>query len=335
MIKHQKLTSISIRLPCECNLNCKYCYGNLIPKKDTLSYNEITNIIQQASELSIEHVYIVGEGEPLQYTHFRELIRYINGLHLVPIIYSNLTQMTEELSKYLFNQKAIIIGKQNSFNANIQDKICDEKGTYQKINQGLEYLVQTGFSTTQPTRLGIHTVILKENITELPAMWRYWRNNNIEPQVQVLVYPSEKNDEKHKNYYEELMPTPLEIWNLFNELSQIDKEEYAIIWDPSAAYPIAPIGCTIQNNNIGITQEGNVQICSYTEDPIGSIRGKSLKEILSYSKVKKIRSIGDILNYPKKGYGCRANALNITHNRYGRDPTYDEFLKSSTIKVMI
>ena len=38
--------------------------------------------------------------------------------------------------------------------------------------------------------------------------------------------------------------------------------------------------------------------------------------------------IGDELGYPGGGYGCRANALNMTGDRFGPDPFYDAFLKA-------
>lgn len=324
----EQLISIAIRLPCNCNLDCTYCYGKIKSKGKIINFNDIKNVLKQASELNARTVEIVGEGEALLYPNFRKLIEYIDVLDMIPTLYSNCILINKEMAKFLFNHNTTVIGKQNSLSPNKQDKICNVKGSFENIMNGINNLIEAGFTEKKPSRLAIHTVILKENLSEIPEMWRQWRHKNILPQVQVLVYPSKNQGPQYFEYYRNHSPTPEETRKLFESLSRIDKEEFGFNWNPLSAYPIAPDGCKVIYGTIGITQEGNIQICSFTEDPIGNIRDISLKDILKSDKVKKIRDTGRILDYPNQGYGCRANTYNITCDRFAKDPFYEKFLSA-------
>ncbi len=322
------LNNFALRLPCSCNLKCRYCCGKIKPKEKPLTIYEIKDVIDQTAELGAKIFYIVGEGEPFLYPKIKTIIDYIDNKKMIPTIYSNCTLITKGLANYLYEKNARIIGKQNALSSEKQDKICRVDGAFNEMMMGLEYLIDVGFTDIEPSRLEIHTVTLKENLNDLPDLWRDWRNKNILPQVQALVFPSTDQDVEYFKYYKHHALSPVEARKLFEKLSIIDREEFNIKWDPILAYPIAPIGCCIHLNGGAVTQEGTIQICSYTEDSLGNIRENRLTEILESDKVKNIREIGKSFGYPGGKYGCRANALNMTGDRFAKDPFYDSFLKS-------
>lgn len=324
------LMSMSIRLPCECNLRCQYCYGRQEPHGKTLEFDEVRDVLSQAAGLGARTISVTGEGEPLLYPHFRGFVGCVDWLGMIPTIYSNCTLMTPELAGFLYRHNATVIGKQNAMAPGSQDRISGVSGAYDMMAKGLACLVDTGFAKTKPSRLGMHTVVLKDNLGELPEMWHQWGRGNILPQVQALVYPSRNQGAEYFGYYRCHAPSPPELRRLFEGLARIDSEEFGIVWDPARAYPIAPDGCRTQCAIAGLNQNGDVQICSYTEDPLGNIRDAPLKDILNSPKVRRIRHVGEELGYPAGGYGCRANALNMTGDRFGPDPYFDEFLKAGT-----
>ena len=58
-----RLQSISLRLPCACNLRCEYCYnvdadGNWPApgKGECLTYDEVQNVLDQAFEAGAKYV---------------------------------------------------------------------------------------------------------------------------------------------------------------------------------------------------------------------------------------------------------------------------------------
>lgn len=323
-----KLSSIAMRIPTSCNLKCGYCYGKIESRENSLLFEEIKHVLQQGAELGARTVSVVGEGEPLLYPHFREFVEYVDSLGMVPTIYSNCTLVDDKIAQFMYKHNVTMIGKQNALTPKKQSEIsgCENAGAQVLI--GLGILMNTGFATTKPSRFGIHTVVIKDNLRELLDMWRNWRRQNILPQVQALVYPSRRQEPKYFDYYRQNAPSPRAIRVLFEELSKIDRVEFGINWDPLLAYPIAPDSCRVHCGSVGITQEGNVQICNFTEDSLGNIRKNSLREILLLDKVKRIRTVGEELGYPGGRYGCRAHAFNFTGDRFGRDPFYDSFLSN-------
>jgi len=293
-----------------------------------LSLEEIKDIVLQAKELGIRTVSIAGEGEPFLYKPIKELIAFIDKKGLIPTIYSNCTLIEKRLAKFLLEHNVQIIGKQNSLDLKKQDSISKVEGAAKKMLIGMNNLIETGFTDYEPTRLGVHTVVLKENIKELPGMWRAWRRKNISPQVQINVYPPKEHGKEYFKQFEKSKVSAKELRALFEELARIDKEEFEKEWNPKTAYPIADSGCAVHYGSAAISQKGNVIICGYLQQPLGNIREKKLKEILNSEEVKKIRNVGASLNYPGGRYGCRLNAFNMTGDRFGPDPLFDEFLKT-------
>ena len=98
------ISNIAIRLPCKCNLDCRYCCGKIKPKTKPLTFSEIKNIVVQSKALGAKIVYIVGEGEPFLYPKIKELISFIDDLGLIPTIYSNCILIDLKLAKFLFKK---------------------------------------------------------------------------------------------------------------------------------------------------------------------------------------------------------------------------------------
>ena len=325
-LNENRLVSLSLRIPCQCNLQCRYCKGNL--QNRGISFGQIKDVIRQAVDLGAENISIVGEGEPLLYKDGKEdifsLIDYINPLGALATVFTNNTLVTAEIAAKLFKRNTVIVAKQNSLKPDVQDYFSG-KGAWKKISAGLENLKKAGFASTNPSRLAIHTVICNQNIEEIPAMWRMWRKQNIIPYVQAFVPPVKRNSEFRK----ELYVKPEQAKRLFQKLLEIDQKEFGFTWDVNETYPIAALGCTIVKNSLGISATGNAHICAFVEEPLGNIKEKTLKEILEQPYVKKIRNT----NYNPKGknkyfFGCRALTFNMTGDRFAEDPFYKEFKKN-------
>ncbi len=321
-----------MRIPSDCNLNCVYCYSKspqyikTIKRSKNLSYLDIIKLLQQAFELGCKHVSIVGDGEPFLYHDKQEnksifdLINIINRNNASVSIFSNNTLIDEKTAFKLKEYDLSFIAKQNSLNPKIQDYLVGKRNASSLINKGLENLINAGFTKCEPTKLAIHTIICKYNYNEIPTMWRKWRSQNIIPYVQVWVPPSK--DSNFEKIFNNFYVPPNDIKRLFYLLANIDKKEFGYIWDPDESYPIAAMGCSVVLSGCGISPEGNVQLCAYTENVVGNIREDSLKDILISSYVKKIRTFKYNNNGYCFNYGCRALTYNLTGDRFARDPFF-------------
>ncbi|MBM3234260.1 radical SAM protein [Candidatus Pacearchaeota archaeon] len=329
LVKENKISSISLRLPTPCNLNCVYCYGSkdeyrrLRATGEALTYNEIIETLNQAFNLGVNNISIVGDGEPLLYKVGQEdlhsLIDYINDKGASVILFTNATLITEELAKKLFKKDIVIVAKQNSPYPLKQNLLCGKSWAYSRLEEGIRNLIGAGFTRAKPSRLAIHTVICQQNYEDIPQLWRDWRRKNIIPYVQVCVPPLHK--EEQKEFLEKYYVEPRKVRDLFHRLLKIDEEEFGYTWDPNKTYPIAALGCSVVLSGVGITPNGNVQMCAYTEHSLGNIREKSLSDILKSKRIKRIRRF----KYSDGCfYGCRALTFNLTGNRFANDPFFWE-----------
>lgn len=324
LINRNEFHSISLRLPCSCNLRCPYCYSkarkpNRARDSRSLKYNELLGILDNAFDLGVITVSIVGEGEPLLYKEGNNdifsLLTHLRDSGKRSVLFTNATLVGEIEAQRLYDLGVTVIAKQNSLNDRIQNELIGKKQA-QKMQEGLGYLIKVGF--TRESRLAVHTIICKQNYQEIPKLWRLWRQQDIIPYVQVAVPPADRRE--REQFLKDYWVPPNAVKKLFSCLLRIDEEEFDYTWDVDNTYPIAAMGCTVVLTGFAITTEGNVQLCAYTEVPMGNVKERPLKAILEQSDVLKIRRH----KYEQAGrwpfYGCRALTLNLTGDRFSADP---------------
>jgi len=312
-----KILCMRIELGRECNLKCIYCYtdgGEPLPNE--LKYEEIKSLINQGKELGIESIIIIGAGEPVISPFFKELIEYINSKGIIPVIFTNSISITKDMAEFLYNKNSSVMIKLDSFNANIQDFLTDKRGSYSKIQKGLDNLINAGFTDIQKTnkfRLGISFVTNTHNINEIKDIWKFCRDNNIYPNQEILT-PNGRG----RNIVN-LIPTIAQYKKLKLELLELDQKEYGFDWLPYT--PLTGCGCLQFLYSVYITCEGYVRPCAGVEIKQENIREKPLKEILNTNFFQLCLYIDKHLNgkckncvYNSECIGCRGIAYTIGIN---------------------
>jgi len=324
LIREGRFHSVSLRLPCDCNLHCPYCYSGIQKTgwgRDStrLRYDEIIGLLEQAFELGVETVSVVGDGEPLMYrdgdSDVFSLLSYLQAKAKRSVLFTNGTLVKRDDAKALYELGATVIAKQNSANMNVQDNLAG-RSLGKMMLRGLDYLCEAGLA--EELRLGVHTVVCKSNYDEIPDLWRSWRKSNIVPYVQICVPPYDKKAQT--KFGQEISVPSADVRDLFHELLNIDQREFGFSWDPDYTYPIAGLGCTVVLTGFGVTPKGDVQMCAYVENPLGNIRQETLKNILSKDAVRKIKGFPYGDSRKKFHYGCRALTHAITGDRFASDP---------------
>lgn len=330
IVKKGKLNTISLRLPCVCNFRCSHCYNaeqfkKVVHDKNAVTYKEVAHVLDQAFDLGARYVWIVGEGEPFFYKSqtktFLSLLDHMNQGGARPLIFTNCTLITKDLARALSKKDVFIIGKMNSLNPRVQNEMCGTKFAYSKLKQGIENLIEAGF-TDDPTRLSMETIISKRNYTEIPVLWRLFRSKNIIPFVEKCTPPAEKG--AFRTFLKDTYVEPQKMRTLFDTLLTIDQTVYGYTWDPVKTYPIAALGCTAVRTSCGITPTGDVQLCAYTKGILGNVKETPLREILLSEEVIHIKTAV----YCPDGslhYGCRSLTVNVTGDRFAVDPFWREF----------
>ncbi|MCK4258395.1 MAG: radical SAM protein [Halanaerobiales bacterium] len=317
--RENKILTLDLELSRKCNLRCIYCYADSgIAPSNEITFDEIKDVIDQGIQLGIKKVSIVGGGEPLIYPHFFELIEFINSRGLEQIVFTNGLSITRELAKKLKEYQVSVVMKMNSFKEDVQDFLAGGKHVLSKIMAGYEILREEGFLDDDNLTLGIETVICKQNIDELPTIWRWARERGIIPYFEMLTMQG-----RAKEYN---LAVPIEeIKELFETLLEIDKE-FGFEWFPKP--PIAGLTCQRNYYAILLTSLGKIQPCTGIDIEVGDIRKQPLKEIIENSEVlNNLRNMPDSLKGPcgscehnVQCYGCRGSAYNLTGDYLATDP---------------
>lgn len=321
-VNDDRILTLSIKLPVGCNLKCKYCYGG--GKIGDLKIEDILSAVKSAVALGIKSVSILGEGEPMMYKDGNRdifcLVDEINRFNMPAIIFTNNTHIDKAKAKELFKRNTFIVAKLNSLDIDTQKRLSGEKHAH-KIFEGLAILKETGFNKVFPSRLAIHSVIVKDNYDEICAMWGMCRSQNIIPYFQVFVPP--RQGSKNKKYINQLYVPKEKIRKLFFKLNAIDKNKFGLRWNPDYTYPIPALGCKVIKSGCAIDSFGNVKFCAYLDENLGNIRREPLKAILSKREVRKIRRFKYYrIKQNRHFYGCRTMAFNMTQDRYSNDPFF-------------
>jgi radical SAM protein with 4Fe4S-binding SPASM domain len=324
-ISNNSVLRLSLALSKKCNLECPFCYANEYRpnpennNQEELSFEEIKDVIIQAKENGARTVGLVG-GEPLIYPKIKEIVSFINSNNLVPLIFTNGTAMNEELAKFFYDNNVSIIVKFNSFdNPEIQDKMVGSvKGTFYKIKNTIEILTKEGFNNTIPTRLAIETVISRENISQIPNIFRFARKNNIYPYIE-LITPAGRG----KRYLDIL--TKKEAKEIFYKLLRIDETEFGYTWIPRP--PQVAATCKYYFTALYVKPYGKVQPCPTVNIELGNLKKEKLSEILNKPQTKQIRNMRANIkgkcktcDYHLECYGCRGAAFNSTGGIFNEDP---------------
>jgi radical SAM protein with 4Fe4S-binding SPASM domain len=315
-----RLLSMEIEFSRVCNFRCSYCY---VPTKsqlaNELSRNECKDVILQAKELGAGKIIILG-GEPSIYPHIQEMICFLASEGLAIEMFTNGTGIDENLAGVLAENRVRVALKQNSFDDSIQDRLAGREGAAAIIRTALANLKKAGYPSAE-LFLAISTVICQQNIKELPAMWQWLREENIEPYFEVIT-PQENavtNNWLHVD--------GMQLKTLFEQLSEIDREQFGRDWEPQP--PLVGNKCMRHQVSCLVSATGDVMPCVGVTIPVGNIRDNSLADIIRNSEV-----INNLKNYREmiKGecrdcekaaecYGCRGAAFQMTGDYLASDPT--------------
>lgn len=315
-----RLLSMEIEFSRICNFRCYYCY---VPDRsecgNELSREEIKDVILQSKKLGARKIIILG-GEPSIYPHLLEMLRFLGKEGLEIEMFTNGSGVDKSLAAVLAEEKVRVVLKLNSRDEAIQDQLAGKKGAFRIINRALAILQEAGYPSTERF-LAISTVICRQNIEELPAMWQWLREEKIEPYFEIITPQANAL----KNIW--LSVDSNELKKLFARLSAIDREQFDRHWEPQP--PLAGNKCMRHQVSCVVTATGDVTPCVGVTIALDNIRNNRLAHILKNSEV-----INNLKNYRKmiKGacrtcekaeecYGCRGAAYQLTGDYLASDPT--------------
>ena len=318
-VRKRRLLSMELELSLTCNFRCAYCYvTDQAHSEPELTPEEIRDVILQAQELGARKIILLG-GEPMIYPDLLGVVRFIRGRGLDVEMFTNGTNISPEVARELFELQTAVVLKMNSFRRETQDLLAGAEGAFDSIQAALAHLKAAGYPAPG-RRLCVSSVICRQNLDELPALWQWARDQGIEPYLEMIT-PQENASRNHW-----LDVEPAQAGALFARIAEIDRVRYGKNWDPQP--PLVGNHCLRHQFSCLVNAFGRVMPCVGVTLPVGSIREHKLRDILAESEViQDLRNYRQMIQGPCAAcekaadcYGCRGAAYQLTGNYLASDP---------------
>jgi radical SAM protein with 4Fe4S-binding SPASM domain len=318
-VRQGRLLSMEIEFSQKCNFDCTYCYvASRTHARPELTADEARDGILQARDLGAKKIIVLG-GEPMIYPRIREMIEFIRGQDMEVEVFTNGSQITADMARFMASRQVRVALKMNSRQRHVQDVLCGRAGAHEIIWDAFRNLQDAGYPAADKF-LAISTVICRDNADELVEFWQWLREQRIEPYFEMIT--PQGNASRN-----EALEVPVEkARQIFQTIAEIDRTRYGIRWDPQP--PLVGGRCLRHCFSCLLNAYGDVMPCVGVTIPLGNIREKKLKDILRDSEV-----LQDLRNYQEriKGpcatcdkalecYGCRGAAYQMTGDYLASDP---------------
>lgn len=318
------LLSMELEVGTVCNFRCKYCYvgdcrAQAPGEKHELTQEEMRDVVLQAQALGARKIILLG-GEPMLYDFTPALCEWLRGRGLAVELFTNGSNMTAPAAARLFRLGVHVVLKWHSSDHQVQDSLAGVEGAAAIMADAYRNLRAAGYPSSA-ARLALSTVICRQNIGELPELWRWMRTEGIEPYFEMITPQGRARQHGH-----ELSPGAEETRRLFETIQAMDRDQFGREW--AAQPPLVGNACLRHSFSCLVNAAGDVMPCVGVSLPIGNIRQQPLAKILADSEV-----IADLRNHAKtiQGacgqcekaatcYGCRGAAYQMTENYLGSDP---------------
>ncbi len=314
-----RLLSMEIEFSRDCNFRCAYCYvEDRTAGPDEMSRDEIREVLIQAGALGARKIILLG-GEPSIYPHLVEMLDFLADCGFAVEMFTNGSGITPELAQVLAGHRVRVVVKMNSRDEAVQDRLAGKKGAFRIIAQALDNLHRAGYPSPE-LFLAASTIICRQNIDELPALWQWLREQGIEPYFEILTPQANALDNPW------LQVEPAELRNLFQRLAAIDREQFGRAWEPQP--PLVGNRCMRHQVSCLVNARGEVMPCVGVTIPLGSIRERRLADILQHRVIRDLKDYRQTIkgacaacDRSAECYGCRGAAFQLTGDYLASDPT--------------
>lgn len=244
-----KMLSLDIDFGLKCSLRCPHCFQNnqiLYSLKNRLTWEETLKVIDEAKELGLKYVKILGAGEPFEDSDFLNFLVELDKRDIHTAVFTKGhvlgsdilakkyfgkegIQSAKDLIDLLYRLKTSILLGFNSFNKALQNKFVginkgSELTNYNELrDNALLLLSEAGFNKfipNTPTRLAIVAAPIKpENISEILGIFQWGTVRNI----YVAACPTTSSGNGHAELRRE---SSLDFESYINELKQLYVDIY-------------------------------------------------------------------------------------------------------------
>jgi len=246
-----------------CNLSCPGCFVNRpdddvnekrkARRHDEMSFEDQKALLQEAKQMGVKTIDVVGAGEPTLDPHFEQFVDEVERLGMDLIVFTHgATRIfkKENLAKYKDKPISFFIKlwslDQDKMNQYVRGALQNYAQMRDEAIQNLEELgfmrgetVNIDGKDKQITRVGADILVMKSNLAEIPNIFRFCRLKGIMPEIKTYIPQGPTKLDQQGEFFTGLSTeeqeklkadavTPTEFAKLREKLEKIDKDEFGI-----------------------------------------------------------------------------------------------------------
>jgi len=287
----REIKYLRISVTDRCDLRCQYCMSEkmtFLPKADLLSLEELAKISHRFIDFGVEKIRISG-GEPLVRKDIMELFAQLSPRLGQGLSELTLTTNGTQLSKYADRLASLGVKRINlsldSLNPEVFTKLT-RRNALAQVMEGIKSAKEAGL------KVKINTVLLPENLAEIPDMMRWAHAQNFDMSL-IEIMPMGQTGISRREQYVPMSAAKDLVAKQFNLTPILNKDNlggparYSYVAETGGRLGfISPLtnnfcaGC----NRVRLTCTGRIYMCLGQEDHIDlrkTLRGAALSTLKS------------------------------------------------------
>lgn len=299
----------------QCNLLCEHCYRDAGEKlKDELSTAEAKKLIREIKKAGFQ-IMIFSGGEPLMRPDIYELTSYAAQQGLRPVLGSNGTLITPEVSAKIKDAGILAVGVSlDSLNPEKHDEFRGVQGAYNLTVEGMRHMREAGVP------FQIHTTVMDWNASELDDIADFAVEVGAKALHLFFLVPTGRGSSIEKKAlgvvdYEKTIARVMEKQkDVPIELKPTCAPQFIRIADKKGINTRFSRGCLAGISYCIISPKGDVQPCAYLDMQLGNVRDIPFdklwkeNEILQRLRSREYTGKCGVCDYNDQCGGCRARA---------------------------
>lgn len=246
-----------------CNMKCVHCYEGEVHKSsaETLNLCQWKDVVDQLARQKINRLIIIG-GEPCVHRNILDIIEYASKYDFKIVLFTNASLIDECLFDCIVTHKINVKVSVYGGNATVHEKVTKSPGSFEKLKNTVERLVQRGISVEAAV------ILMRENQDDL---------ENILALINALGMKYSRYDVIRQVYggtQNEHIPTNnklIDKVSLTKPNFRITKEQFGESQRNTCWY-----------GKIVVTENGNVFPCEFERNIVyGNVKESTIEDILN------------------------------------------------------
>ena len=271
----REIKYLRISVTDRCDLRCQYCMSekmSFLPKSELLTLEELAKISHHFIHYGVEKIRI-GGGEPLVRKDIMELFAQLSPRLDQDLSELTLTTNGTQLSKYADRLASLGVKRINlsldSLNPAVFSKLT-RRNVLPQVLDGIQAAKEAGL------KVKINTVLLPENLSEIPDMMRWAHAQNFDMSL-IEIMPMGQTDISRRKQYipmtaaKEALAEQFDLTPILNKDNLGGPARYSFVSETGGRIGfISPLtnnfcaGC----NRVRLTCTGRIYMCLGQDDHI-------------------------------------------------------------------